>query len=186
MSNLHQIFIRYIKYASSTLVGTIVDMLILWFLSTELLHSYIGEYIISPCISFECAVIANYLVAYHFVWKDRVLLHPQKNGWFRFLKYNGSCILGFSIKMCILLLLKHLFQWNVLLCNIVALLFSGGLNFLLQHFWVFSKKRHKINRIRRSSDVKNRGLILWALYFYLRYLTSNSPSGGLTSNSEAV
>ena len=78
MSNLHQIFIRYIKYASSTLVGTIVDMLILWFLSTELLHGYIGEYIISPCISFECAVIANYLVAYHFVWKDRVLLHPQK------------------------------------------------------------------------------------------------------------
>ena len=150
MSNLHQIFIRYIKYASSTLVGTIVDMLILWFLSTELLQGYIGEHIISPCISFECAVIANYLVAYHFVWKDRVLQHSQKNGWFRFLKYNGSCILGFFIKMCILLLLKHLFQWNVLLCNIVALLFSGGLNFLLQHFWVFSRKRHKINRIRRS------------------------------------
>ena len=150
MSNLHQIFIRYIKYASSTLVGTIVDMLTLWFLSTELLHGYIGEYIISPCISFECAVIANYLVAYHFVWKDRVLLHPQKNGWFRFLKYNGSCILGFSIKMCILLLLKHLFQWNVLLCNIVALLFSGGLNFLLQHFWVFSQERRNYNHNKRT------------------------------------
>lgn len=147
MNKFWQTAIRLGKYASSSLVGTAVDMLVLWLCSDFWLHDYVGEYLISPCISFEAAVITNYLVAHFFVWRDRVSASPFASILRRFLRYNASCVLAFTVRLSISLLFQHWFQWDVVLCNLVALLFSGGLNFLLQHFWVFSKKRHNINRM---------------------------------------
>lgn len=139
MNKFWQIAIRLGKYASSSLVGTAVDMLVLWLCSDFWLHDYVGEYLISPCISFEAAVITNYLVAHFFVWRDRVSASPFVSVLPRFLRYNVSCIFAFVVRLGISLLFQHWFQWDVVLCNIVAMLFSGLLNFTLQDCIIFRK-----------------------------------------------
>ena len=147
MSNLLQKLVRLSKASLFSFLGTAVDMLVLWLCSDYWLQGYIGEYIISPCISFEFGVVTNFFVAQRFVWQDRVLNSPKIPLWNRFIKYNLSCILAFCVRVGISLLLHWWLSWDVVPCNLIAMLFSGGLNFLLQHFWVFSKKRHNINRM---------------------------------------
>ena len=139
MNKFWRTAIRLGKYASSSLIGTAVDMLVLWLCSDFWLHDYVGEYIISPCISFEAAVITNYLVAHFFVWHDRVSASPFVFVLPRFLRYNVSCIFAFVVRLGISLLFQHWFQWDVVLCNLVAMLFSGLLNFTLQDCIIFRK-----------------------------------------------
>ena len=63
---------KFMKFSLSSLVGTVVDTLVLWLFSHFVFTRYVGQYIISPVISFECAVFANYLLSYFMVWKERV------------------------------------------------------------------------------------------------------------------
>ena len=130
-STVRSLLLRYIKFAASTLAGTAVDMLVLWLCSHVLLpENYWAEYLLSPFLSFECAVLTNFTIAYFFVWKDRISQISLRS----FLRH-------FLIKMSILLVLERAFHWDVLLCNIVALCFSGLLNFFMNEQVVFSKKR---------------------------------------------
>ena len=134
--------IRYIKFAASTLAGTAVDMFVLWLCSDVILpKTYWAEYLLAPFLSFECAVLTNFTIAYFFVWKDRISHVSQRSYWRHFGGYNLSCVSAFLLKMAILLLWERAFHWDVLLCNIVALCFSGLLNFFLNEQVVFSKKR---------------------------------------------
>ena len=58
---------RYLKYAGTSIVGTLVDTLVLWLLSDFVFKDvYWGQYIISPIISFQCAVLTNYLIFYFY------------------------------------------------------------------------------------------------------------------------
>ena len=134
--------VRYLKFAASTLAGTAVDMLVLWLFSDAVLpRIYWAEYLLAPAISFEFAVLTNFTIAYFVVWKDRVS-HVSIVSFLRHLGgYNLSCISAFLIKMSILLLLERAFHWDVLLCNIVALCFSGLLNFFMYERVIFSQKR---------------------------------------------
>ncbi|MCM1035616.1 MAG: GtrA family protein [Paludibacter sp.] len=134
---------RYIEFSLSTLLGTGVDMLVLWICSDFLFKdSYIGENILSPFISFECAVLTNFVVAYFFVWKDRVT-HRSVTSFFRhYAGYNLSCTSVFLIKMCFLLAIQYLSKWDVLICNLLALCFSGIFNFILNEWVIFRKKEN--------------------------------------------
>ena len=63
-----KVLIRYAKFASTSVVGSIVDTLVLWLLSDMVFtKGYLGEYIISPIISFQCAVAVNYTISYFYV-----------------------------------------------------------------------------------------------------------------------
>ncbi len=135
--------IRLVKFSASTLVGTAVDMLVLWLLSDYALTTYTGEYLLSPLISFECAVIANFIVAYFGVWRDRIHKRSFNSFMRHFAGYNLSCILGFLVKMCFLLLVERIFGWDVLWCNLTALMFSGLFNFSMNEWVVFRKKHDK-------------------------------------------
>lgn len=133
---------RYIKFASSTLVGTAVDMLVLWVCAHYLLDgSYWREYILSPFISFECAVLANFLVAYYGVWRDRISERSKRSFGRHYLGYNLSCTSTFLVKMAMLLLFERIFGWDVLICNVAALCVSGLLNFFLNEKVVFRPKK---------------------------------------------
>ena len=136
------LLVRYVKFAACTLAGTAVDMFVLWLCSDILLpKTYWAEYLLAPFLSFECAVLTNFTIAYFFVWQDRIS-HISTLSFLRhFGGYNLSCVSAFLVKMAILLLLESVFHWHVLLCNIVALCFSGLLNFFLNERVVFSKKR---------------------------------------------
>lgn len=61
-----------------TWIGTLVDTFVLWMLSDHVFtDGFWGEYIVSPVISFQCAVAVNYVISYFFVWKDRTRDRPD-------------------------------------------------------------------------------------------------------------
>lgn len=133
--------VRYAAFSVSTLVGTAVDTLVLWACSHYLLvGTYWGENLVSPAISFEFAVMANYLVAYYGVWRDRTTKDASVSFWKRFITYNGTCIVGFWVKMVFLLFFQWLLQIDVVWCNLIALCFSGLFNYLMNELLVFQKR----------------------------------------------
>ena len=132
---------RFPKYFMGNLLGTLVDTVVLWVFSHLVFKGYVGQCIISPFISFECAVFVNFLVCYHFTWKDRITQKSAGAFFRRYAGYNASCTGGFLIKMGVLLLIQYLTKWDVVICNLLALCISGTFNFLMDEFVIFKKKK---------------------------------------------
>ncbi len=131
----------YLEFLASRLLGTCIDTLVLWVCSTYLFSSYWGVYVVSPVISFEFAVLNNFLCSYYWIWSKRL---PRKGGRDfigRFLLFNLSSAAGFGIKMVFLLLFERLFGWDVVVCNLAALLISGIFNYLCADMLVFRTKK---------------------------------------------
>lgn len=139
-----RILIRYIKFIGTSIAGTGVDMLVLWILSDHVLNrNYRGEYIISPIISFQCAVAVNFVISYFYVWKDRTRSFP--NAGFRrfarlYIRYNLSCSTIFLLRLGIIQLIGRFTGWDVLICNLMAMCLSGLLNFTVSNLLIFRKK----------------------------------------------
>jgi putative flippase GtrA len=55
--------------------------------------------------------------------------------------FNLSSVAGFLIKMLFLLLFERIFGWDVVWCNLTALLISGLFNYFLTDVWVFRKPK---------------------------------------------
>ena len=137
--------IRYAKFAGTSVVGSIVDTLVLWILS-DLVFSrgYWGVYIISPLISFQCAVSVNFMISYFYVWKDRARKRSDASvrRFFRLYgAYNLSSSAVFLFRLGVLLLIERFFGWDVVICNLVAMCFSGIINFSINNLLIFKKKR---------------------------------------------
>ncbi|MBQ8957558.1 MAG: GtrA family protein [Bacteroidales bacterium] len=142
MANVKELIVKRLpKYFFGSLMGTLVDTLVLWAFSHLVFHNYVGQCIISPIISFECAAFVNFLVCCNFTWKDRVDHKTVKAFFRRYLAYNASCTGGFLIKMGMLLLIQYLTKWDVVICNLLALCISGTFNFLMDEFVIFKKKK---------------------------------------------
>ena len=132
---------RYLKFMVSTLGGTAVDCMVMWLLAEVLFRGNNAvALLVAPTVSFECAVITNYTLAYFFVWKDRVGEHTHRGFFSRFLPYNVSCIAAFLIKMVPFVIIRHFAGLNVVVCNLLALIFSGLFNFVMNE-WVIFRKR---------------------------------------------
>ena len=137
--------VRYLKFMLSTLGGTAVDCGVMWILAEVLFaESEIVGLFVAPTVSFECAVLTNYTLAYFFVWKDRVGERSVRGFWGRFLPYNVSCIAAFLIKMVPFILIRHFAGLNVVLCNLIALVFSGIFNFVMNEWVIFRKRKTEI------------------------------------------
>lgn len=141
------LFKQMAKYTVTTLLGTAADTVVLWVLSTYLLNgNHVEKYVISPMISFECAVLVNYLTAFFYVWRDRIA-HRTKGAFFSHLwKYNLSCVSAFILKMVLLNAIALAFKWPAFVCNLIALCFSGFLNFAINEFLIFAKKDKKLQK----------------------------------------
>ena len=137
--------IRYAKFAGTSVVGSIVDTLVLWLLSDLIFtRGYWGEYIISPLISFQCAVAVNYMISYFYVWKDRTRKRPDASvrRFFRLYgAYNLSSSVVFLFRLGALLLIERFFGWDVVICNLVAMCFTGIINFAINNLVIFKKKK---------------------------------------------
>ena len=127
-----------------TWIGTLVDTFVLWILSDHVFtDGFWGEYIVSPVISFQCAVAVNYVISYFFVWKDRTRDRPDASvgRFFRlYLKYNLTNSTVFLLRLGLLLLVERLTGWDVVICNLTAMLFSGILNFIIDNLLIFRKR----------------------------------------------
>lgn len=134
--------LRFLKFSLSTLGGTAVDCLVMWLLAEVLFPQVevLGLFL-APTISFECAVFTNFTLAYFFVWSDRVGERSASGYFRRFLPYNISCIAAFLIKMIPFVLIRHFAGFNVVVCNLLALIFSGIFNFVINEWFIFKKKK---------------------------------------------
>lgn len=137
--------VRYVKFLGTSVVGTAVETLVLWLLSDLVFNEgYWGEYVISPAIAFECAVAVNFTISYFYVWKDRTYKVPGSGAWkfFRlYLAYNLSNTAIFALRLVVLLLIERLTGWDVVVCNLVSMVFSGLLNFAVTNLLIFRKPR---------------------------------------------
>ena len=137
--------VRYAKFAGTSAVGSIVDTLVLWLLSDLIFtRGYWGEYIISPLISFQCAIAVNYMISYFYVWKDRTRKRSDASvrRFFRLYgAYNLSSSVVFLVRLGALLLIERFFGWDVVICNLVAMCFSGIINFAINNRLIFKKKK---------------------------------------------
>ena len=139
-----RLIIRYLKFSGTSVIGTVVDTLVLWVLSDMVFQGrHWGEYVISPAISFQCAVAVNFLISYFYVWEDRTQ-GRQGSGmklFFRlYLTYNLSCSSVFLLRIGVLLLIERFTGWDVVACNLVAMCFSGILNFAISNLLIFKPK----------------------------------------------
>ena len=136
---------RYVKFMGTSVAGTIVDTAVLWLLSDLVFtEGYWGEYIISPTISFQCAVAVNFTIAYFYVWRDRTLTRADrsKKRFFRlFLTYDLSCSAIFILRLGVMLLIEKFTGWDVVVGNLLAMCFSGVLNFTIENVLIFRKKK---------------------------------------------
>ena len=131
--------VRFLKYSGTSLAGTLVDTLVLWILSDLVFtKGYWGEYVVSPVISFQCAVITNFLISYFYVWKDR---EKTRSPFLTFLYYDISCTAVFLLRLGFLLLVERIFGWDVVICNLVAMCVTGIINFIMNNQVIF-RKRH--------------------------------------------
>lgn len=143
-----RLLVRYVKFIGTGAVGTVVDMLVLWLLSDFVFdEGYWGEYVISPVISFQCAITVNYLISYFYVWKDRTRNVPGagKGRFFKlFLAYDLSGTAVFLLRLGVLLLIGKFTGWDVVLCNLLAMCISGIVNFFISNQFIFRRgKSHK-------------------------------------------
>ena len=106
---------RFPKFIGVNAIGTLVDTIVLWLFSHFLFESYIGEYIISPIISFECAVFSNFVFSFFFVWRDRRYRNQRKAFIHKYLIYNISSSAVFLLKMGILLIIEAISGWDVVI-----------------------------------------------------------------------
>ena len=139
-----RLLVRYIKFAGTSVIGTIVDTLVLWVLSDFVFtRGYWGEYIISPVISFQCAVAVNFTISYFYVWKDRTRKRKDVSTR-RFLKlytiYNLSGSAVFLLRLGALLIIERFTGWDVIICNLTAMCFSGIVNFTINNLVIFTKR----------------------------------------------
>ena len=136
-----QKWILCLKYIGTNLIGTTVDTLVLWLLSDLVFKgAYWKQYILAPALSFQSAVLTNYLISYYYVWRDRTRAFGGIRSLIRrYFAYNLSCSTVFLLRLGLLLLLERIFGWDVVVCNLVAMSFSGILNFVMNNLVIFRR-----------------------------------------------
>lgn len=130
--------VKFRKFVLSNFTGTLVDTFFLWLFSNYFFSSYTGKYIAAPAISFEIAMFKNYMTSYFWIWKERVEL--KKGDFFkRLLYYNLNSALAFLVKLGLIIFIERLTHLHVVFCNLIALIFSGLINYYIQDKMIFRR-----------------------------------------------
>lgn len=144
-----ELLVRFAIFSITSGAGTIVDLGGHWWLSSQFMPDrYWWTFWVSPVISFELAVITNYLIAYYWVWKDRISERSTRSFFRHYAGYNAAATGVFLVKLLIMQgfhLLMVTFGWlqdktyEPALCNLLAMCISGLLSFVLNEYVVFRK-----------------------------------------------
>lgn len=132
-------FLKINKFVLTNFTGTLVETVILYLLANFVFDNYVGKYIVATTIAFEFAVFNNYTLSYFWIWKERV--HNKAKDFFqRFFFYNINCTITFLIKLGLIILIERVSHLHVVYCNLIALIFTGILNYYIQDKLIFRKK----------------------------------------------
>lgn len=144
-----EILTKFIVFSVTSGVGTLVDLGLHWLLSARFFpDSYWWGLWISPFISFEVAVLVNFLIAYNYVWRERISRRGRRSFFRHFAAYNATNTGVFFVKLAVMQGLHFLFvclDWfqdatfEPVLCNMLALCVSGLINFFVNEFVIFRK-----------------------------------------------
>lgn len=132
-----EMIIRFVKQTLFSLLGTATDTVVLWLLSHFVFSGYVGQYVISPIISFECANIVNFFICSRWVWGARTKGLSRNTVLRRFIGFNLSYTGTFLLKLGLIQLVKLLSGLSVVWCNLIALMISGIVNFIMNEKVVF-------------------------------------------------
>ncbi|MCK4357960.1 MAG: GtrA family protein [Candidatus Cloacimonetes bacterium] len=132
-------FKRFLKFTLRGIAGAIVDTIVLFILTRFFFHSYFTTYILGPTISFEAGILVAYVICYFWIWNHRVY-HNTSDFFRRIPAYNGAALISFSVKMALLITIERIFHFDVIICNLIALLFSGSVNFFIGEKIIFKEE----------------------------------------------
>ena len=148
---LSELILRFAVFSITSGVGTLVDLGGHWWLSAKFFPDrYWWSFWVAPVISFEAAVLTNFLIAYFFVWRERISQRSTRSFFRHFAGYNATATGVFLVKLLLMQgfhLLFVAFGWfqdktyEPVLCNLLALCISGCFSFVLNEFVVFRKKK---------------------------------------------
>lgn len=147
-----EVLTKLLMFMLTSAVGTLVDLGVHWYLSANWYpDSYLWTFWIAPLISFELAVMTNFLTAYYFVWRERITYRGTRSFLRHYAAYNATCTGTFLIKILLMQGIHFLFvsldwmqdlSFEPVLCNLLAMTVSGLLNFYMSE-WVIFKKTDK-------------------------------------------
>ena len=151
--NWKDILRKFVIFSLTSSAGTVVDLGLHWLLCTYVFPgNYWGSFWIAPTISFEVAALVNFVIAYFFVWKERISQYSVRSFFRHFAGYNAASIGAYLIKFVAMQGLHFLFvsldwfqDWTAepVLCNLLGLCFSGAFNFIMSEFVIFGEKKKK-------------------------------------------
>ena len=145
-----EILQKLVLFSVTSLAGTIVDLGLHWLLAKFVFDgNYWGSYWIAPVISFEVAAMTNFIIAYFFIWKERITYRGSRSFWRHFAGYNAAGVGAFILKFIVMQGLHFLFvdidfmqdsSFEPVVCNLLGLCLSGLFNFAMSEFVIFNKK----------------------------------------------
>ena len=148
--------LNFIKFVIRGVVGAIIDTSVLWILTTYFFNSYFTKYVLSPAISSEVGIVLTYIICYFWIWKQNV--NNNKSDFLkRFLLYNLALLISIFLKIGFLDLINKLFNFHIIVCDILALCASGIFSFFASEKFIFVKrgknnvKKNNGNYISRMS-----------------------------------
>ena len=146
-----EVFRNFIMFVLTSSAGTVVDLGVHWLLSKFVFQgNYWGSFWIAPTISFELAAMTNFVIAYYFLWKDRITYRGTRSFWRHFAGYNVTTLGAYVIKLIAMQGIHFLFvkldwmqdySFEPVVCNLLGLCFSGSFNFVMNEFVIFNKKK---------------------------------------------
>jgi putative flippase GtrA len=150
---LSELLTKFVMFSITSGAGTLVDLGVHWWLAAAYLpDTYWWSFWVAPLISFELAVLTNFLIAYNLVWRERIS-HRNTRSFFRhYAAYNATATGVFFIKLLamqgfhLMLIALDWFQdksYEPVLCNLLALCVSGCFSFVLNEFVIFKKVEKK-------------------------------------------
>ena len=150
-----ELLMRFAMFSITSGAGTLVDLGGHYWLSSSYMPDvYWWTFWVSPVISFEAAVITNFVIAYFWVWRERISKRSPRSFLRHYAGYNAAATGVFFLKLLVMQgihLLLVAFGWfqdktyEPALCNMLALCVSGCFSFVLNEFVVFRKIEKKVD-----------------------------------------
>jgi putative flippase GtrA len=129
-------FLRFVKFGIVGGSGVVVNV--------GLLHAFTAyarmDYRIASIIAIECAVINNFLWNYFWTWKDRQAGSRRSLVYMLFKFHLSSGLTALIVNWGLLVLLTETFHFFYHVSNLIGIGCGAVVNFVLGHYWVFSKK----------------------------------------------
>jgi putative flippase GtrA len=125
---------RLITFALVGASGAAIVLFLTWLGVNLGIH-----YVISAAIGIETSIVWAFLLNDRITFKDKIDNYKLSNAFFRFLKYNASCLGGETINLATLFILTTggLFY---LYSEMIAILVAFTFNYTLSRKWVWAKK----------------------------------------------